>query len=232
MVPGGRKIKEFKKMKNITKWLGASVVLGLLSLASQRADAVLQMSYTTDSTYLVGTVIPGTLGGGGQAQRDADMTNTLLGMGLQTQMGPNPGVMGDPLYSRTTWPAGPPATATGAVAVSGLGSGTGNVFITLTGTYQYLVAAYDGQNSGVAVWDISTIAAGTTIEIYGYAKPEVVGGLETGNLLGSDHAQQGYFRITSYTLLNPLSVPDGGATVMLLGGALGALCMARCFIRR
>jgi VPDSG-CTERM motif len=220
-------------MKNITKWLAASVVFGLLSLATQRADAVLQMSYTTDSTYLVGTVIPGTLGGSGQAQRDADMTNTLLGMGLQTHMGPNPGVMGDPLYSRTTWPAGPPATATGAVAVSGLGSGTGNVFITLTGTYQYLVAAYDGQNSGVAVWNISSFAAGTTIEIYGYAKPEVVGGLETGNLLGSDTAQQGYYRITSYTLLNPLGgVPDGGATVMLLGAALGALGMVRRYLTR
>jgi protein with PEP-CTERM/exosortase system signal len=233
MVPGGRKIKEFKKMKNITKWLGASVVLGLLSFATQRADAVLQMSYTTDSQYLVGTVIPGLQGqSGGQAVRDAAMTNTLLGMGLQTQMGPNPGVQGDPLYSRTTWPAGPAATTTGNVAVSGLSGGTGNVFITLTGTYQYLVAAYDGQNSGVAVWDISSIAAGTTIEIYGYAKPEVVGGLETGNLLGSDHAQQGYFRITSYTLLNPLSVPDGGATVMLLGAGLGALGILRRYLTR
>jgi VPDSG-CTERM motif len=219
------------RMKNITKWLGASVAFGLLSLATQRADAVLQMSYTTDSQYLVGTVLPGLEGNGGQAQRDADMTNTLLGMGLQTQMGPNPGVAGNPLYSRATWPGGDPATATGAVAVSGLGGGTGNVFITLTGTYQYLVAAYDGQNSGVAVWNISTIAAGTTIEIYGYAKPEVVNGQETGNLLGSDHAQQGYYRITSYTLLNPTGgVPDGGATVMLLGAALGALGMVRRYL--
>jgi protein with PEP-CTERM/exosortase system signal len=223
------------KTRNITKWLAASVVFGILSLATQRADAVLQMSYTTDSQYLLGTVLPGTLGSG-QAQRDADMTNTLLGMSNLTnnQMGPNPGVAGNPLYSRTTWPGGPAATTTGAVAVSGLGSGTGNVFITLTGTYQYLVAAYDGQNAGVAVWDISSFAAGTTIEIYGYAKTQVASGHETGNLVGSDHAQQGYYRITSYTLLNPLGggVPDGGATVMLLGAALGALGVARRYLTR
>jgi hypothetical protein len=224
--------KEFQKMKNITKWLAASVVFGLLSFATQQADAVLEMSYTTDSQYLVGTVLPGLEGqSGGQADRDRDMTNTLLGMGNQTQMGPNPGVAGDPLYSHTNL-VGPAATSTNAVAVGGLGSGTGNVFITLTGTYQYLVAAYDGQNSGVAVWNISSFAAGTTIEIYGYAKPEVVNGLETGNLLGSDHMQQGYYRITSYTLLNPLGggVPDGGATVMLLGAALGALGMVRRYL--
>ena len=62
--------------------------------------------------------------------------------------------------------------------------------------------------------------------------PEKVNGVLTGNLLGSDHAQQGYFRLTSITLLNPTggSVPDGGATVMLLGAALGALGMARRYL--
>jgi hypothetical protein len=106
----------------------------------------------------------------------------------------------------------------------------GFINLNVTGTFQYLVAQYDDPNGGVGVWNISSLTG--TIEIYMYAKPEKVNGHLTGNLLGTDHAQQGYFRITGYTLLNPLSVPDGGVTVMLLGGALGALGMARRFIRR
>jgi hypothetical protein len=38
--------------------------------------------------------------------------------------------------------------------------------------------------------------------------------------------------MTGWALLNPTnSVPDGGATVMLLGAGLGALGMARRFLR-
>ena len=38
--------------------------------------------------------------------------------------------------------------------------------------------------------------------------------------------------MTGWTLLNPTgAVPDGGTTVMLLGAALGALGMARRFLR-
>jgi hypothetical protein len=215
-------------MKNVTKWLLASAVFGLVSFGGQRADAVLQMTYNDgthhSSTYLLGTVVPGLQGqSGGQAVRDAEMTNTLIGMALGAQP------TGSPLYSRSfnSLSPLPPATATGAVLGTNLGSGTGNVFINLsvTGTFQYLVAAYDGPNGGVAVWDISSLTS--TVEIYGYGKPEKVNGYLTGNLLGSDHAQQGYFRITSWTLLNPTSVPDGGATIMLLGAALSVLAVMR-----
>jgi len=226
------------KMKNVTKWRGASAVFVLLCLASQRADAVLQMQYTAPSSqYLLGTVIPGTLGNQGQAARDAAMTNTLIGMGLGAQMGNfiPPGDPNNPLYSRSfnSFSPLPPATATGAYAATGFSGGTGNVDINLDvlGTFTYLVAAYDGKNSGVAVWDIAGLTG--TITIWGFAKPEVVNGQFTGNLLGSDVAQKGYFRLTGYTLLNPTtggSVPDGGATVMLLGAALGALGMARRFL--
>ena len=219
------------EMKNITKWLAMSAVFGLLCLASQRADAVLQMTYNgganNSSTYLLGTAVPGLQGqSGGQAVRDATMTKTLIGMALGAQP------PGSPLYSRSfnSLSSLPPATPAGAVLGTNLGSDIGNVFINLSvlGTFQYLVAVYDGPNGGGAVWNISSLTG--TIEIYGYAKPERVNGQLTGNLLGSDHAQQGYFRITGWTLLNPLSVPDGGATVMLFGAALGALGMVRRFI--
>jgi hypothetical protein len=213
------------KMKNITKWLGASVVFGLVSLAPQRADVILEMSYTSDSPNLLGTVIPGAQLGG-QAARDAAMTNTLLGMASQTQA-----VIPPPdssFYLRTTLAAGSPATITGAVLGSGFANGTTAISIDLsqTGTFEYLVAAYDGPNGGGAVFDISGLTG--TIEIYRYAKVELdANGDPTGNLLGSNIAQQDYHLNTTWTLLNPTGVPDGGTTVMLLGMALGALGMAR-----
>ena len=185
------------------------------------------------SPYLLGTVIPGLLGqNGGQAVRDALMTNNLRPMALGTHSGLNPGTQANPFYSRSlnAFSPLPAATTTNAVITSGLSGGTGNVTIDLStfGTFTYLVAAYDGPNGGVAVWDIAGLTG--TITIFGFAHPEKVGTHETGNLLG---AGSGQYRITSWTLLNqisPPSVPDGGATVMLLGAALGALGMARRYL--
>jgi hypothetical protein len=196
----------------------------------------LGMQVTSPSSpNLLGTVIPGLLGqNGGQAVRDALMTNNLRPMALGAHSGPNPGTQANPFYSRSlnAFSPLPAATTTNAVIKSGLSGGTGNVTIDLSkyGTYQYLVAAYDGPNGGVAVWDIAGLTG--TITIFGFAHPQKVGGLETGNLLG---ANSGQFRITGWTLLNqtsPPSVPDGGATVMLLGAALGALGVARRYLLR
>src|SRR6266446_2680563 len=72
------------KTRNITKWLGASLVFGLLSLASQRVDAILEMSYTTDSPYLLGTVFPGQVSPPDQAAHEAAMTHFFLATGSQT----------------------------------------------------------------------------------------------------------------------------------------------------
>ena len=156
-------------MKNITKWLGASVVFGLLSLATQRADAILEMSYTNSSPSLLGTVNPGLQGNGGQAARDVAMTNTLVGMGFHTQARiPFPN---GPLYSRTTWPGDGPARITGAVLANGFADGTTPISIDLsqTGTFDYLVVAYDGPNGGVAVFDIAGLTS--TIQVYQVCSP-------------------------------------------------------------
>jgi hypothetical protein len=215
-------------MKNITKWLAASVVFGLLSFATERADAIpLEMSYTNNSPNLVGTVVPG-IQAGGQLDRDVAMTNQLLGMSLGYSFTDNL----NRVYSRTNMSGAGllQATATGGVPVTGIVAGTTPISIDLSqyGTFHYLVAAYDGPNGGVAVFNIAGLTG--TIELYRYAKPEKVNGQFTGNLLGSNTAQQGYFLMTGWSLLNPTSVPDGGATVMLLGAALGALGIVRRFI--
>jgi VPDSG-CTERM motif len=234
IVLGSKKQIRSKKMKmrNITKWLGASAVFAVMSLATQRADAVLQMSYQNNSQYLIGTVIPGDNTQNGQVARDVAMTNQLLSMSAGAQT-----TLNNSLYSRTTWPAGPPATAVGAVAFdqNAITSGAtiggnsvslsgGIVTITLGGTFQYLVAAYDGSHAGVAVFDISSFHAGDTIQLYAFAHPDPA---HSGDLIGGTSGQ--YF-MTSFTLLNPISVPDGGATVMLLGAALGALGVVRRYL--
>ena len=215
-------------MKNITKWLAASVVFGLLSFATERADAIpLEMSYTNNSPNLVGTVVPG-IQAGGQLNRDVAMTNQLLGMSLGYSFTDNL----NRVFSRTNMSGAGllQATPDNGVPVTGIVAGSTPISIDLSqyGTFQYLVAAYDGPNGGVAVFNIAGLTG--TIELYRYAKPEKINGQFTGNLLGSNTAQQGYFLMTGWSLLNPTSVPEGGATVMLLGAALGALGIVRRFI--
>jgi hypothetical protein len=212
--------RDIMKIKHFAAVLITLAGIGL----TQRADAVLEMTYNdgsgNSSQYLVGTVIPGLQGNGGQAQRDALMTNNLLAMGLGAQSG------GSPLYSRSFNNFGslPAATATGAVLSGAIADGTTAVTVNLGAGFQYLVAAYDGPNGGVAVFNVAGLTG--TVDLYRYAKP-----LANGNLVGSNVARQGYFKMTHWTLLNPTGVPDGGATLMLLGAALGALGMTRRFLR-
>jgi hypothetical protein len=204
------------------------VILGGLGI-TQRADAILAMTYNDgsgqSSQYLLGTVIPGLQGNGGQAARDALMTNNLLAMGLGAQ------ASGSPLYSRSFDNFGPlpAATATGAVPVTGILDGSSPVTVNLGTGYQYLVVAYDGPNGGVAVFNVAGLTG--SVDLYRYGQP-IKAGAGKGNLLGSNTAQQGYFKMTGWTLLNPTGVPDGGTTVMFLGAALGALGVARRYITR
>jgi hypothetical protein len=96
--------------------------------------------------------------------------------------------------------------------------------ITLTGTgFGYLVARYDGQNAGAQVWDIAGLAAGTTIQIPQTAYVDASGNLANGPMPGTPDKYQ----ITSWTLFNPSSVPDGGTTAALLGSALTCLGLLR-----
>src|SRR5262249_12791012 len=181
------------KMKNITKCLAASVVFGLLSLATQRADAELEMSYTGDSTYLLGTVIPPDTTGNGQVPEAVNQTNNLLAMSNAMN---NQQTLNGSLYSRTTLAGSGAATATGNVINSGpISGGPGfdgtAVSITLPGTFHYLVVHYDGPTFGaVAVFNITGLTG--TINLYRYAKIELNGTNPTGNLIGSNNPGQDF----------------------------------------
>jgi VPDSG-CTERM motif len=212
---------------NKMKYL-AALLIGVAGLGLQQAQATTlnlenNMHWSTNDPYLIGTVIPGLNGNGGQAARDAAMTNTLLGMATPSQAG-TWGDQSDPLYSRTTLNTTgyPAATVAGNSLGSGIPEGGATLTITLTGSFQYLVVAYDGVQSGVAVFDIHTLSAGDQIVLARYAFPS--------DPVRGDLVEGPRYKMTSWTLLNPTTVPDGGATVMLLGAALGALGMARRFI--
>ena len=97
-----------------------------------------------------------------------------------------------------------PAVLTGLVpgTSTSINLGTG-------GTYLYLFAKYDGPNYGSEVWYVGDLSGTITI-------PATAGG----------------YGLSGWTLFGSAgSVPDGGTTVMLLGAALGALGMARRYIK-
>ena len=177
------------------------------------------------STF-VGTVVPG-IQHQGQADRDAAMTNQLLGMSLGAQV--NATINGDAAaYSRSFNNFGslPAATGTGAALnPTSIQDGTTAVTIDLGSGYQYLVVAYDGPNGSAAVFNVAGLTG--SVDVYRYAKS-----LGNGNLQGSNTMGQGFKLMTGWALLNPTgAVPDGGTTVMLLGAALGGLGVVRRFLK-
>jgi hypothetical protein len=102
-----------------------------------------------------------------------------------------------------------------AVSFGPSGNGVGTSIDLGDGTlYSYLFAKYDGPNAGSEVWYVGGLSGIVTIPAVGLA--------------GQNYGLSGW------TLFGPgaNNVPDGGATVMLLGAALGSLGMARRFLKR
>ena len=95
-----------------------------------------------------------------------------------------------------------PGAQTGTSTTINLGAG---------GVFSYLFAKYDGQNDRSVVWYVGNLSGMITIPLNGP--------------LGHG--------LSGWTLFPPGdSVPDGGATVMLLGAALGVLAVTRRYLLR
>src|SRR4029079_9851476 len=88
-----------------------------------------------------------------------------------------PGDLGD-IYMRSANNFGSLTTAgaTGAANASGIADGSPFLSITLSSSFAYLVAAYDGPNGGIQVWSLGGLASGTTIDIPRYAEPSGANG--------------------------------------------------------
>jgi VPDSG-CTERM motif len=100
----------------------------------------------------------------------------------------------------------PTADATGALTGSSTSINLG------AGGFTYLFAKYDGQNDLSFVWNVAGLSGIVTIP-------------QDGPL---GHGLSGWVLFGGGA---PPGVPDGGATVMLLGASLGALGMLRRYLK-
>jgi hypothetical protein len=222
--------KPFMKINLLKSTFGA-ICLALLVTAGT-ANAVILDVGLTDSRA-IGDVINNT-GPGGQESRDLYMVNTLLGVPIGTDQ-IIPAVGGEQFQrSSNNFGALPAAVTLGDIvtAAGGITFIGDTVSITLTSTFKYLIAAYDGPNGGAEVWDVSIYGIGTTIIIPRYAHPAVVGtggAHDGGPLVGGDK-----YQMTGWSLFNPgtTSVPDGGSAIALLGMSMvGVEVLRRRFLK-
>ena len=98
-----------------------------------------------------------------------------------------------------------------------LNGGTNTVNLGAMGTYTYLFAKYDGPNGGSEVWYVGNLSGIITIPTNG---------------LYENGYQYGLSGWTLFTGGGVPNVPDGGATLMLLGSALGGVGLLRRFLSR
>ena len=181
--------------------------LALLSAAVCAAMLAFTNNASADATlgFFPDTHVVGTITPGAPA----DPADVATYVNFMTALTPGTsGTFSGQTIARTTNTFGslPTASATGAV------SGTGTTInLNTLGTFTYLFAKYDGQNDNSVVWNISDLTGVITIPADGP--------------LG--------YGLSGWILFNQITpgVPDGGTTVMLLGAALGALGMARRFLR-
>jgi|SRR5947207_5158478 len=157
---------------------------------------------TFNDTHVVGTVTPAPAPNFATV---ANYINFMIGLGTGTS-----GTFQSPPHTQTitrstnTFASLPNALVHGAVK----GTST-TINLGAGGVYSYLFAKYGGPNDVSQVWYVGNLRGIVTIPALG----------------PRGHA------LSLWKLFPPGGqVPDGGATVMLLGAALGALGMARRFL--
>lgn len=189
--------------------LATAAVIGF----TQRAEAI---AFTFTDARTLGFVYAGNLNA--NASTDETLINGLLATGLGVNMPPTfPTGGAVPTYFRTL--NDPLAGSYPAAVYANLEFGPSVTHLTLTGTYEYLLAKYDGPNSYRVVWYVGDLAAGTEVDIPKYF---------------SDYPGPGNQYAVSHTrAFNEKSngVPDGGSTVMLLGAVIVTAGVARRFLK-
>jgi hypothetical protein len=190
----------------ITKLAVLSAAVCAVMLAfTHNASADASLTFT--DTHVVGTVSPAAPA---DPASQADYINFMItlvpGTSTTHDFGGSEGIQ-TITRSLNLFGSLPTASATGAV------SGTGTTIdLNALGTFTYLFAKYDGQNDNSVVWNISGLTGVLTIPAFG----------------------PGGYGLSGWILFGPTGtpgVPDGGTTVMLLGAALGALGMARRYLK-
>ena len=172
---------------------------------SQNASADTILGFLPGDTHVVGTVTPVSPA---NPSDQVDYINFMIAL-LPGTSGDfhNPPHTNHITRSNNLFASLPTAGPPGSVS----GGGT-SIDLNTRGTFTYLFAKYDGQNDTSVVWNISGLTGMLTIPLNGP--------------LG--------YGLSGWVLFNPTGtgVPDGGSAVMLLGAALGALGMARRFLKK
>lgn len=194
-----------KSLKNIA-------LMGMLCVGAISAQAATTVTLTVDPNVTSPGTVPFVLGDVNPPE-PADLAslvqeiNVMIGLPLGGHQASNFGSQGQTEY-RSLNPFSPLPAANGAQ------SGGGTTTTIADAGFYYLAGKYDGPNGGLEVWDIGSLASGTTIII-----PQ--------NAFGAGNNQYGLsgWTLISATPDNPNfppqgGVPDAGSTVTLLGCAL------------
>jgi VPDSG-CTERM motif len=161
---------------------------------------------TFNDTHVVGTVSPGAPANPGSVKDYINFMITLMNGQSVTHNFGQPEGSQTITRSNNNFASLPQAVAAGAVT----GSGT-TINLGAGGVFTYLFAKYDGQNDLSFVWNVAGMSGTITIPALG----------------PMGHGLSGWILFPG----GGQGVPDGGTTVMLLGAALGALGMARRYLR-
>lgn len=191
--------------KNKLALLSAAVCAVMLAFTH---NATADTTLAFDDQYVVGFVTPGAPANPANV---AEYINFMIALGLgetQTHTFTGPPVNTQTVTRSTNVFANlPTVSAVGSVS----GGPADTIDLGAGGTFAYLFAKYDGPNDNSVVWFVGDLSGIITIPQFG----------------------PGGYGLSGWILFRGGGggVPDGGTTVMLLGAALGALGMARRFLK-
>lgn len=193
----------------------ACACLVLTSVHATPIDLTVDPTFPPGTTaYVLGAVDPAVPASDAAA---ANYINAILGLSLggSGQVSGSGGHVDYIYRSENVFGSLPTATTAGDV----LSSGSPSTSISLTTGYTYLVAKYAGGNGGgggMEVWDIASIAAGSTIDV-------------PLDAFGAGNNQYGLSGWVLFNSTGSQNVPDGDWTALLLGFALFGIAAARWY---
>jgi hypothetical protein len=180
-------------MKKIMQRL---LVVGCLATAlSARLNAAsIPLAFGNADPYAVGFVVDGV----GNPTEQASFVNILVGLPANTTNLQSPALTGE-FYTRTdNFGALPATTVTGHKAQNG----SGTSFDLGASGFTYLIGKYDAESAGMYVWYVAGLTGLVSIP-------------------GTSDGFNGHQGLSHTIAYGPgTSVPDGGSTIALLGGAL------------
>ncbi|CEF48985.1 unnamed protein product [uncultured bacterium] len=168
---------------------------------STGAYAVTTLTFAANDPLIVGSIVTGEPS---SPTDEAGYVNTLLGLGANT------GPVTISGHSYTTYNNDYNGTVSGGVQDS-----SGNLVV--PAGFDFVLGKYDGPNGADVVWYLG----GQSANIPADSAPLFVNGQNHG--YGLSH----FTVFNADVVINPHTVPDGGATVALLGLGMTGLAVAR-----